>query len=302
MNRNTFLKTSILAGSTLLTGKSLWASEKSGTKPFKMKFSPEFGIFEDIAGKDVADQIKWGYDNGFRAWENTYLIRRPVEEQEKISRTVQKLGMEFGQFVGVFSFDIATFAGRDQSARDKVLADMRASVEVAKRMNTKLVHNVLGKADPKLPWDFQTANAIELLKRAADIYEPHGITMVMESMNHKINHPGMFLHTIPQAYALAKGAGSPSIKILFDFYHVQIQEGNIIPTMDYAWDEIAYFQIGDTPGRNEPGSGEVNFRNVLQHVYDKGYRGFVGMEHGTSKPGKEGELLTLEAYQKIDPQ
>ncbi len=302
MNRNTFLKTGLLAGSALLTGKSLWASGKSGGRPFKMKFSPEFGIFEDIAGKDVADQIKWGYDNGFRAWENTYLIRRPVEEQEKISRTVQKLGMEFGQFVGVFSFDNPTFAGRDQSVREKVLADIRASVEVAKRMNTKIVHNVLGKADPKLPWDFQMANAIELLKRAADIYEPHGITMVMESMNHKINHPGMFLHTIPQAYALAKGAGSPGIKILFDFYHVQIQEGNIIPTLDYAWDEIAYFQIGDTPGRNEPGSGEVNFRNVLQHVYDKGYRGFVGMEHRTSKPGKEGELLTLEAYRNIDPE
>ena len=303
MNRKTFLKTGLLAGGALLTGTSdLFSARPSrNAAPFKMKFSPEFGIFVDVSGKDVVDQIKWGYDNGFRAWENTYLIRRPVEEQERISQAVQKLGMEFGQFVGVFSFDKATFAGRDKDAREQVLADMRASVEVAKRMNTKIVHNVLGKADPNLPWDFQMANAIELLKRAADIYEPHGIVMVMESMNHKINHAGMFLHTIPQAYALAKGAGSPSIKVLFDFYHVQIQEGNIIPTLDYAWDEIAYFQIGDTPGRNEPTSGEVNFKNVLQHLYDKGYRGFVGMEHGTSKPGKEGELLTLEAYRSIDP-
>ena len=143
-------------------------------------------------------------------------------------------------------------------------------------------------------------NAIELLKRAAEIYEPHGITMVMESMNHKINHAGMFLHSIPQAYALAKGADSPSIKILFDVYHVQIQEGNIIPTIDYAWDEIAYFQIGDTPGRNEPTSGEINYKNVLQHIYNKGYRGFVGLEHGTSLPGKEGELRTLAAYREVD--
>lgn len=300
MNRQAFLKRSLLAGGALLTGVRPKGAPAAG--PFKMKFSPEFGIFADVAGKDVADQIKWGYDNGFRAWENTYLIRRPVEEQERISRTVQQLGMEFGQFVGVFSFDKATFAGRDRDAREQVLADMRASVEVAKRMNTKIVHNVLGKADPNLPWDFQMANAIELLKRAADIYEPHGITMVMESMNHKINHAGMFLHTIPQAYALAKGADSPSIKVLFDFYHVQIQEGNLLPTLDYAWDEIGYFQIGDTPGRNEPTSGEVNFKNVLQHVYDKGYRGFVGLEHGTSLPGREGELRTLQAYREIDPE
>jgi hydroxypyruvate isomerase len=304
MNRNTFLKTGMLAAGAMLSAKAiadLAPSAKAASEPFKMKFSPDFGIFPNLGGKSLEDQIKWGYDNGFRAWENTFLIKRSVEDQEKISRTIQKLGMEFGQFVGVINFDRPTFASRDKDARDKVLADMRASVEVAKRMNTKFIHNVLGKADPRLPWDFQMANAIELLKRAADIYEPHGITMVMESMNHKINHPDMFLHTIPQAYALAKAAGSPSIKVLFDFYHVQIQEGNVLPTLDYAWDEIAYIQIGDTPGRNEPTSGEINFKNVLQHVYNKGYRGFVGMEHNISKPGKEGETAALQAYRSIDP-
>jgi len=299
MNRKTFLKTSLLAGGALLTNH-FSRGESAAAQPFKTKFSPDFGLFADSAGKDPVDQIKWAYDNGFRAWESTFLIRMPVSEQERISQALQKLGMEFGQFVGVLNFDIPTFAGRDQAAREKVLADMRASVETAKRMNTRFVHNVLGKADPNLPWDFQMANAIELLKRAADIYEPHGITMVMESMNHKINHAGMFLHTIPQAYALAKGAGSPSVKILFDVYHVQIQEGNLIPTLDYAWDEIAYFQIGDTPGRNEPTSGEINYKNLLQHIYYKGYRGFVGLEHSTSLPGKEGELKTLKAYREVD--
>jgi hydroxypyruvate isomerase len=209
--------------------------------------------------------------------------------------------MEFGQFVGTMNFKEVTFAGRDQNIRENVLKEVRDSVEVAKRMNTKFIHNVLGMSDPKLPWDFQMANAIELLKRVADIYEPHGIVMVMETMNHKINHPGMFLHLIPQAYAMAKAVGSPSVKILFDFYHVQIQEGNIIPTLDYAWDEVAYMQIGDTPGRNEPTSGEINFVNVLQYVHDKGYRGFMGMEHGISKPGREGNLAALAAYRSVDP-
>lgn len=267
---------------------------------FKTKFSPEFGIFGDVAGGNPVDQIKWGHDQGFRAWENTMLKDRSVQEQEKISKTVQELGMEFGQFVGTLTFKDVTFAGRDKSLREKVLQDIRASVDIAKRMNTKFIHNVLGMSDPKLPWDFQMANAIDLLKRIAEIYETQGLVMVMESMNHKIDHPGMFLHTIPQAYALAKAVGSPSVKVLFDFYHVQIQEGNVLPTLDYAWDEIAYIQVGDTPGRNEPTTGEINFPKVLQHLYDKGYRGFVGMEHGTSKPGKDGELATLAAYRSID--
>ena len=304
MNRRIFIRNSFIAGATLASGitdNAFSTSFSKKEKPFTMKFSPEFGIFKEVVGKDVIDQIKWGYDQGFRAWENTWLTRRPVEEQERISKTIQQLGMEFGQFVGTMNFKEPTFAGRDKSIRDNVLKEVSASVEIAKRMNTKYIHNVLGMADPKLPWDFQMANAIELLKRAAAIYEPHGIVMVMETMNHKINHPGMFLHSIPQAYAMAKGVGSPSLKLLFDFYHVQIQEGNIIPTLDYAWDEIAYMQIGDTPGRNEPTTGEINFVNVLQHVQDKGYRGFMGMEHGISKPGKEGEVAALAAYRLVDP-
>ena|SRR5688572_15345483 len=302
MKRRNFVKSGLVATAALPFYSHIdTVSAKAGAQAFKMKFSPEFGIFADLAGTDPVDQIKWGYDQGFRAWESTGLKNRSVAEQEKISKTIQSLGMEFGQFVGTLTFKDVTFAGRDRSLQEKVLQDIKASVDIAKRMNTKFIHNVLGMADPKLSWDFQTANAIELLKRIAEIYEPHGIVMVMESMNHKIDHPGMFLHTIPQAYALAKAVGSPSIKVLFDFYHVQIQEGNVLPTFDYAWDEIAYIQIGDTPGRNEPTSGEINYPNVLQHVYDKGYRGFVGMEHGTSKPGKEGELNTLAAYRAIDP-
>lgn len=302
MKRRTFLKNGILTTASVPLA-SYRATSDIGTpeNAFKMKFSPEFGIFADAAGSNLVDQIKWGHDHGFRAWENTFLKDKSVDEQEKISKTVQGLGMEFGQFVGTLTFKDVTFAGRNPELREKVLKDIHASVHIAKRMNTKFIHNVLGTSDPKLPWDFQMANAIDLLKRVADIYEPHGLIMVMESMNHKVNHPEMFLHTIPQAYALAKAVGSPSVKVLFDFYHVQIQEGNVLPTLDYAWDEIAYIQVGDTPGRNEPTTGEINYPNVLQHVYDKGYRGFVGMEHGTSKPGKEGELATLAAYRAIDP-
>ncbi len=306
MDRHTFIKNTSLAGAAALVfgiadPVASSARSQKKEKPFNMKFSPEFGIFKEVVGKDVIDQIKWGYDQGFRSWENTGLKNRPVQEQESISKTVQQLGMEFGQFVGTMNFKEVTFAGRNQNIRENVLNEVRASVEIAKRMNTKFIHNVLGMSDPKLPWDFQMANAIELLKRVADIYEPHGIVMVMETMNHKINHPGMFLHLIPQAYAMAKAVGSPSLKILFDFYHVQIQEGNIIPTLDYAWDEVAYMQIGDTPGRNEPTSGEINFVNVLQHVQDKGYRGFMGMEHGISKRGREGNLAALAAYRSVDP-
>ncbi len=297
MNRRDFVKAGLTATIATSSISKIWAA---GEAPFKVKFSPEFRIFEDIAGKDLIDQINWGYDHGFRAWENTGLAGKTVEQQEKISQTVQKLGMEFGQFVGTMDFKNATFAGKNTEARNKVLKDVKASVEIAKRMNTKVIHNVLGLGEAKLPYDLQMANAVELLKRVVDIYEPHGIVMVMESMNSKVDHPGMFLRTIVQAYSLAKSVVSPSLKILYDFYHIQIEEGHLLPTLDYVYDEIGYVQVGDTPGRIEPTTGEINYPRVMQHLWDKGYRGFVGLEHGSSMPGPEGDLAVLKAYRAID--
>lgn len=301
MQRRSFIRNSFLSGAAIASGTSTLASQvPQKENPFKLKFSPDFGIFKELGGKDPVDQVKWGYDQGFRAWENTMLRERPKEEQERISKTIQQLGMEFGQFVGFMSFSEVTFAGKNTALREKMLKEAKESVEIAKRMNTKFVHNVLGLADRGLPYEFQMLNAAELLKRVADIYEPHGITMVMETMNHKIDHGGMFLHTIPQVYALATMVNRASVKILYDFYHVQIEEGNLLPVLDYAYDQIAYVQIGDTPGRNEPTTGEINYPFVLQHLYNKGYRGFIGLEHRIKTPGKEGELSALKAYRTID--
>ncbi len=293
-----------LTGAALLTTQSAFPFTKltiDVNEPFNMKFSPDFGLFADMAGSDPLDQIRWAYDQGFRAWESTMLLQRSAQEQETISQLIHQLGMEFGQFVGILTFPEVTFAGSDKAARDSVIKDANKSLEIAKRMGTKTVHNVLGLADPRLSWDFQMANAIELTKRLMDIYHPEGITMIIEPMNHKIDHPGMFLHNVSQAYSLVKGVDSNNVKILYDIYHVQIQEGNLIPTIEQVWDEIGYFQIGDTPGRNEPGTGEINYKNVLQFIHDKGYGGFLGLEHGNSMPGKEGVLATVEAYRAVDP-
>jgi hydroxypyruvate isomerase len=108
------------------------------------------------------------------------------------------------------------------------------------------------------------------------------------------------LQKVPQAYQICRAVGSPSCKILFDIYHQQITEGNLIPNFDIAWDEVAYVQTGDNPGRNEPGTGEINYRNVFKHLHAKGFDGVVGMEHGNSQPGREGEQAVIDAYVAAD--
>src|SRR5574341_1138653 len=118
-----------------------------------------------------------------------------------------------------------------------------------------------------------------------------------------MKRPSLFARSqraMPQAYLVCKAVGSSACKILFDVYHEQISEGNLIPNIDAAWDEIAYFQVGDNPGRDEPGTGEINYRNVFKHLHGKGYAGVVGMEHGNAQPGKEGERAVIEAYLAAD--
>jgi hydroxypyruvate isomerase len=143
----------------------------------------------------------------------------------------------------------------------------------------------------------QTGNVIEVLKRGAEILEPHNLTMVLEPLS---DNPDLFLRYSDQTYSICKGVGSPSCKILFDIYHMQRNEGNLINNMNRCWDEIAYIQIGDNPGRKEPGTGEVNYQNVFKHIKNKGFQGVLGMEHGNFHPGKEGELKLIEAYRKAD--
>jgi hydroxypyruvate isomerase len=148
-----------------------------------------------------------------------------------------------------------------------------------------------------LPIGIQTGNVIEAIKKGTAIIEPHGLMMVLEPLS---DDPDLFLRTPDQAYAICKAVGSPSCKILYDMYHIQRNQGNIIPTLDWVYDEIGYYQVGDNSGRNEPGTGEINYKYIFKLIYDKGYKGVVGMEHGNAGAGKAGELALIKAYREAD--
>ena len=124
--------------------------------------------------------------------------------------------------------------------------------------------------------------------------------MVLEPLNWFANHGGVFLQGSPQAYSICKAVNSPSCKILFDIYHQQITEGNLIQNIERCWDEIGYFQVGDNPGRKEPGTGEINYRNIFKYIHSRGFNGVIGMEHGNSVRGADGEKKVIAAYADAD--
>ncbi len=302
MNRRNFLRNGVLAGAAVSTATAVFGNEnKKATlpdKPFNLDYAFHDGMFKNHGGNDFIDQIKYAYDKGFRSIEDNGMTGRSVEQQTKIGETLARLGMRMGVFVVPKGGNSAnSLAAGKKEYIDIFLQGCRQTVEVAKRVNAKWVTVVPGDFERHLPIGIQTGHVIDALKRGAEILEPHGIIMVLEALS---DTPNLFLRTTDQAYEICRGVNSPSCKVLYDAYHMQKNEGNLIRNIELAWSEIAYFQIGDNPGRNEPTTGEVNYKNVFKYIYNKGYRGIMGMEHGNSKPGKEGELALIEAYRWSD--
>ncbi|MFZ9159688.1 MAG: hydroxypyruvate isomerase family protein, partial [Aquirufa sp.] len=266
---------------------------------FSLKYAPHFGMFKNHAGPNELDQLQFMHDQGFTALEDNELMERPVALQEKIGEKLAKLNMKMGVFVIKFDgfFDKQTMTTGKKEWTDVFLASCRKAVETSKRVNAKWATVVPGNFTRELPMGIQTGNVIDNLKSAVEILEPAGLTMVLETLS---DNSDLFLRYSDQTYSICRAVDSPSCKILFDMYHMQRNEGNLIANMDKCWNEIGYLQIGDNPGRKEPTTGEVNYQNIFRHLKQKGYSGVLGMEHGNSKPGKEGELALIEAYRKSD--
>jgi hydroxypyruvate isomerase len=277
-------------------------------RPFKLRYAFNIGHFKNHAPGGILDEIKFAADQGFTAVEYNGMKGQPVEMQEKISKELQRLKITMGIFVmnGKTGFKrdasgpVGTLTSGKPEDRDAFLQEVQDSIEVAKRVNAKWMTSLVGHSDPKLPRGYQFANVIDCLRRACDLLEPHGLVMVFEPLNIYENHPGFFIWRNDDMYALMKAVNRPACKLLYDLYHSQISEGHLIYNFDKCFDEIGYIQTGDVPGRKEPGTGEVNYRNVFRHIHNKGYKGLVGMEHGKSKEGKEGELALIQAYRDAD--
>ncbi len=275
----------------------------SGARPeFTLDYAPHFGMFRHHAGDDLLDQLRFMAEMGFRSMEDNGMAGRTPEMQEAIAQEMTRLNMRMGVFVAHrIDWQQANLASGDPARREEFLDDIRAAVDVAKRVNATWMTVVPGRVDQRQEMEYQTVHVVESLKRAAEILEPHGMVMVLEPLNWWSNHPGMFLSRAPQAYMICKHVDSPACKILFDIYHQQISEGNLIPNIEKSWDEIGYFQIGDNPGRKEPTTGEINYGNVFKYIHERGYTDILGMEHGNAQPDKEGEQALIDAYVSVDP-
>lgn len=305
MKRRNFIAQTFVAGAAAgLTVTPLFAAQSEarptqGENAFKLKYAPHLGMFPELAGNDPIDVIRFCHEQGFRAVFDNGLMDKSPEDQEKIANELARLNMDLGPFVLYADFSKETMVLDDKEVRKMLANKVRKGLEVRKRTGAKWALMVPGRYNQQMDWDYQTANVIDCMREMSDIAGKGDLTLVLEPLN-KRDHPGLFLTGIPQAYMICQAVNHLYCKIVDDLYHQQITEGNLIPNIDAAWTQIGAFHLGDNPGRKEPTSGEINFRNIFKHLYEKGYDGTLCMEHGKSRPGKEGELALINAYRECD--
>ena len=303
MRRRAFVRAGLAgaAGLALPTAASAAVGGDAGSAqaaPFKLDYAPHFGMFRASAGDDPIAQLRYMHEVGFRSLEDNGMMGREVALQERIGSELGRLGMRMGVFVvsAYRNSDVWAVTGKPEHT-EQFVKTCREAVDVAKRTGAKWMTVVPGNFDRRIPIGIQTANVIEVLRRGAEVFEPHGLVMVLEPLS---DSPDLFLREADQTYEICRAVDSPACKILYDIYHMQRNRGHLIPLMDQTWSEIAYLQIGDNPGRREPGTGEINYRNIFKHVHEKGFTGILGMEHGNSMPGKAGEDAVIAAYRAAD--
>jgi len=215
-----------------------------------------------------------------------------AQDPAAIVRLKEQLGLECVCIVGNIGVNPKGMGLCDPAERAGFLAEVRASTDAARRLESKRLVVLTGNKVPALSREQQHASIVEGLKRAHDIVAPHGITLILEvintlapvePLNPKTNHLDYYLNRTPEAFSIVREVGSPFLKILFDLYHVQIMEGNLIETLRANIAAIGHFHVGDVPGRHEPGTGEIHHGNVFKAIHETGYRDFVAMEYVPSK-------------------
>jgi len=298
MKRRTF--STMIGGAAVgaVTGKG-FAKDETAAKPFKMLFAPHPKQIPTGPKDDYIGQLQLAHDLGFRAWEDNKMSLQTPAMQEKIGQFCKDKGITLGVQVisggGGMPWSKPTDEGTAQ-----VLADMKAGIEVAKRTGQTWMTMIPGTRIEGEPLDDQIKKSVDLMKRCCDIVEDSGIIMVLEPLSHNVKGGPPLLRSFEDGFKLCEQANRKSCKLLADFYH-EGQIGNgLIPEAKKTWSQVAYVQYGDVPGRKEPGTGKLNYKEVTKWIHDQGYKGVIGMEHGASKKGKEGTEKLVAAYRKID--
>lgn len=191
---------------------------------------------------------------------------------DAVKRTLDETGVE------LLSMCTTEFNLTDPSFREAWVEGIRESCIAAKKLGVKRLITQVGK-DTGAPREEQHASIVAGLRAGAPILEEYGITVMIEPLNTYVNHPGYYLWQAAEAFEIIREVNHPNVKVIYDIYHQQVMEGNIIPNIVNNLDCIAHLHGAGHPGRHEMQDGESDYRNIIRAVDAAGYTGALGLEY-----------------------
>jgi len=181
----------------------------------------------------------------------------------------------------------------DPATRPKFLEELGAAIANAKILGAKGLIATTGQEINDIPREAQHQSIVDGLKEAAKLLDGTGLTLNLEPLNVLVNHKGYYLATSAEAFEIIRKVASPNIKVLFDIYHQQITEGNLIANITANIDLIGHFHLAGNPGRGEPYFGEINYKEVFKAIDAAGYTGYAGLEYWPTVDGMEESLIKI---------
>ncbi len=262
-----------------------------------IKFSAHLDTL--LTDLSVSERIKQFAELGFPAFELwcwwDYEVEELVESARKNDISIAALCTKFVSLT-------------DVECRDEYIAGLEETVGVCGKLGCKVIISQVGDELEGVSRGEQKRSIIVGLKESAKLLKGSGLTLTIEPLNVLFDHPGYFLSRSDEAAEIIEAVGSESVRMLFDVYHQQISEGNLIPNIRKYISLIGHFHIADHPGRSWPGTGEINYKNVLSAVNDTGYEGYVGLEFlfrpivvpgGTDREDIKGREISIDQQIQI---
>lgn len=285
MDRRRFLTAcAATAGGMTLFNQIKAFAALPGDKPFakaKLKMSAPISFFPGETSEEKLDAVAaWGLP--------AYEWLGPSGDFASLRKKADSLGLVLSCTSGCGAIKAGQMVLPDD--HDRLVEQFKRNVEMAHQLNCTRLIGLTGNNREDATFEEQTENVIKCAKRLAPIAEKENVILVLEMLNPLVDHKGFFLTRTDHGVQIVKAIGSPNVKLLFDIYHQQITEGNVIRNFTENIDYIGHFHVADNPGRKEPGTGELNYTNIFAAIAKTNYDGFVALECGHSTKNYEDTL------------
>ncbi len=222
------------------------------------------------------------------------------EEAAKKKRLVQSYGMRIDTFVGSHDWSKRPVSMVNPDHREAFLADVKHAIAWAKKLDTPQIILMSGNEQPGMAHEAQFASMVEAGKQATELAQAAEVTLILENLNSKVNHPGYFLTSAAESLKAVKQVDHPRFRMLFDIYHEYVQHGDPIPVINEAEPHVAVFHVADAPGRHDPGTGQMKWDEIYQTIGKLDYSGYIALEYTPIPEDQVASLIKAATQMRKD--